>query len=224
MVLLLAPRVVRAATALMVPSGDRGVKADGSLYRSRDRGNLLGRESFMPEEPKRTLFAQAAVNLATYFEMMFEDTRVGGVCPRRPILKVPEGESTGGGRQAVQHIILKPEKPGFPTITVGWINMSNHTAQLKTYGCLEALQAQRYGGGPGVDRMSYQDFLDQVQRLCGQQSVTLTWQVEPPKGPAPVKEIRRVGRSHTFLMVFLVILLAAGLGVAAVFAYLRFFE
>jgi hypothetical protein len=74
-------------------------------------------------------------------------------------LTAPEGPSTGGGIQAMQHIRIVPRQPGHPTLVVGHANHAEGTAELRTYEHLDAVYRQRFKRALAIDRKQYEDFV-----------------------------------------------------------------
>ena len=64
------------------------------------------------------MFAQAGFDVATEFALEFIQHRVKGQDNYLPVLASPQAESTGGGKQVVQHLNLKPSNPwsGCPVV------------------------------------------------------------------------------------------------------------
>ncbi len=83
----------------------------------------------MPEY-KYTQVAQKAVSLAELFAARFERKLEGPVCFRVE-LSAPEGPSTAGGKQALQHIKLLPEGGGL-AVVIGSANTTRMTAEIRT--------------------------------------------------------------------------------------------
>lgn len=166
----------------------------------------------MSQSPPRTVFAQQAVDFSEYFGQLFGRVRIGGGCDRRPVLRAPEGMSTAGGRQAVQHIVLEPEEEGCPAVTVGWVDRIGKKARLRTWIALERLHRQRFPDLPfDVDRAGYQTFYNNARRLMESEGLVLEVESRVPRaagGP---------GRSSGggALLAVLVLLLVLLLGTAA---------
>jgi hypothetical protein len=177
-------------------------------------------------DSKRTRFAQAAADFAGLFEFTFEEVRIVGSCPRKPVLKVPEGESTGGGAAAVQHIVLEPDVRGHRAITVGWVNKANQTALVRTHGCLMQMHRQAFGDGKlGLDPAAYQHFLEQLRELCASHSIDLRLQTTPAPAPRDTLEAaKKVRRSHRAFLVLGVLMLFLLLGATGAVVYRFFFE
>jgi hypothetical protein len=73
-------------------------------------------------------------------------------------LTEPEGPSTGGGLQAMQHMRLVPRLAGHPTLVVGHANQAEKTAELRTYDHLDAVHRQRFKRPLAIDRAQYDGF------------------------------------------------------------------
>lgn len=161
---------------------------------------------------KRTQIAQAAFDFAGYFTATFSSFRVGGASVRRPALVAPQDMSTSGGKKAKQHIVLQPETPGAPVLTVGWIDLSNGQMCLRTYGCLQEMHAQRFGKQPfDLDPQTYQAFFDQANQFFARQGMRV--QIEAQSAITAPPASKSSGTKTILLAV---------VGVAAVLAILGF--
>jgi hypothetical protein len=78
-------------------------------------------------------------------------------------LTAPEGPSTAGGVQALQHVRLAPRQQGFPTLVVGHTSNTDRTAELRTYDHLDAVHRQRFKRPLALDRARYEEFLSQAK-------------------------------------------------------------
>jgi hypothetical protein len=105
---------------------------------------------------KYTQVAAKAVSLAELFDARFEQGLQGPV-PFRVELSAPEGPSTAGGKQSLQHIKLVPAVSG-PAIVIGTASTTRQAAEIRTYDHLAALYAQRFKGARiPVDVTKYQE-------------------------------------------------------------------
>jgi hypothetical protein len=94
------------------------------------------------------MFAQKALDFAQLFSITFGDKPVvSGKTSYQIQMSSPEGPSTGGGVQGVQHITLKPQAGG-EAVVVGSANKTSMTAQLRTFDLLRDIHSRR---SPGVD-------------------------------------------------------------------------
>ncbi len=112
---------------------------------------------------KYTQVAAQALSLAELFEARFA-AGVNGPVPFRIELAAPDGPSTAGGKQALQHIKLVP-RAGGPTIVIGSASTTRQTAEIRTYEHVAALYAQRFHGARvPIDVATYRDL---TQALAG---------------------------------------------------------
>jgi hypothetical protein len=106
----------------------------------------------------RTRFAVRALDFAETF-----NAGLGALSLQpaayQPQLTTPDGPSTGGGVQAVQHVRLVAARQGFPSILVGSANQRSGTAELRSFEYVEAVHRQRWKRPVPLDRNDYEDFL-----------------------------------------------------------------
>ncbi|MEO7331722.1 MAG: hypothetical protein ABI193_24315 [Minicystis sp.] len=132
-------------------------------------------------EARRTAFALAAVEFANYFDEQFGELRIGSTTPYRPELAVPQGMSTAGGAQALQHIVLQPSRQGVAPLTVGWVNRRGWTAQIRSFACLDEMHRQRFPNRRfDLDAASYQSFLARAQTFLEGQGMTVQIELNAP--------------------------------------------
>jgi hypothetical protein len=121
-------------------------------------------------ESNRTQFTLKALSLADYFKAIMGNQRVSGY---KVVLAAPDGPSTGGGKQALQHISLIPDAGG-ATITAGSANQVEKIAELRTYDHLSQLHAQRFRGKKlPLDRIAYNELLKRMQQFFAEQKLTV---------------------------------------------------
>ena len=93
---------------------------------------------------KYTLVAQKAASLTDLFASQF-DKGLDGPVHFRVELVAPDGPSTAGGKQALQHIKLVPDAGG-PAIVIGSANAPRMLAEVRTFEHISVLYAQRFHG------------------------------------------------------------------------------
>jgi hypothetical protein len=59
-------------------------------------------------------------------------------------LLAPEGLSTGGGKQALQHVRLRPRREGYADIVAGSVNLVEKHAELRTFEHALLVQQLRF--------------------------------------------------------------------------------
>ncbi|MBI4957497.1 MAG: hypothetical protein HY908_36155 [Myxococcales bacterium] len=159
---------------------------------------------------KRTQFAKLGIDFSTLFAAKFGRSRVSG---HQPILQEPPGVSTEGGRQATQHVLLRPEQPAAPTLTIGSVNLVMKTATLRTFGCLEQMHRLRYPKRRfPLDVAAYQAFLDPCAAFFQQHGMALGWESQAPVEPVALGPVSVAGRSSAaaWVLVVLIVLVLAG--------------
>ena len=109
-------------------------------------------------------------------------------------------------------------------VTVGWVNLKDQRAQLRTYNCLSAMHSQRFGGRVlDIDPGSYQQFYDQAQRLLSSQGMAVQVEDTPPpvsrsSAPPPPKKGVSAGTVIVLLLIFLVLVVGAA-GIFYMYVY-----
>ncbi|MFW5739182.1 MAG: hypothetical protein ACOC1F_02325 [Myxococcota bacterium] len=174
---------------------------------------------------KRTQFAQAAFDYSTYFASAFADTQVGGACTRKPYLVAPEGMSTAGGKMVRQHITLRPDVQGHPTLTVGAVDVSKGVATLRTFGYLRKAHMARFGNRPfDLDGTSYQAFFNHAQDFFARQGMRVDLEDETALPQAATPPAAKNNTKTIILAVIAVVVLGLLAAVAiGGFLYIRYY-
>lgn len=93
---------------------------------------------------KYTQVAAKAASLSELFDARFE-RGLDGPVHFKVALAAPDGPSTAGGKQALQHLKLVPDGGG-PAVVIGSANTTRMAAEIRTYEHIAALYAQRFRG------------------------------------------------------------------------------
>src|SRR5581483_8970836 len=168
-------------------------------------------------EQKHTAYAMQALGFADLFNVRVGDQKVGGPTPYRVEMAAPDGPSTGGGKQSVQHIKLVPDG-GQPVIVAGSADAKEKSAELRTYEYLAQAHAQRFKGAKlPLDRVQYLAFFKRAQTFLTEQgiNVTTTDASKSVETPAPKKSGMSAGA-----IVGILVVVAALVG-AAFFAVMK---
>ncbi len=117
----------------------------------------------------QTSFSVKASDFAEMFRAAVGGMRVGphGYIPD---LTKPEGPSTGGGVQALQHVRLVPPETTMPTLVVGQVNQRQGTAELRTLHYVDVMCRERFKQGAPLDPTEYANFVQTAQSFlaaCG---------------------------------------------------------
>jgi hypothetical protein len=132
----------------------------------------------------QTQFSIRATDLAESFRSTVGRLRVG---PHDyvPDMTAPEGPSTGGGVQAMQHLRLVPTQPGMPNLVVGNLNQRDGTAMLRTLPHMEAMCKARFGRGAPLDPAQYQAFLQSAQGFLAACGMRVSFEETPAALSSP---------------------------------------
>jgi hypothetical protein len=162
-------------------------------------------------EQKRTQFAMQALGFAELFNIKVGDQPVSG---HRVQLTAPEGPSTGGGKQSVQHISLIP--PGGGSVVVaGSADQVEKKAEIRTWEYLAQMHAQRFKGKTlPIDRNAYTDLVRRMQHFFSDQGLRVVMIDAPPGGAA---EPAPAGGSSKMVLVAVFLVVALAVAVAAFF-------
>jgi len=133
---------------------------------------------------ERTQFAMQAIGLAELFRYIIGPMRISAPVPYRVELSAPEGPSTGGGKQSVQHIKLIPEHGG-TTIVAGAANPVERSVELRSWNRLAEIHAQRFKGRRlPLDQMQYGQLLGKMREFFAAQGLPVVVLDSPPPGAA----------------------------------------
>jgi hypothetical protein len=114
----------------------------------------------------RTETAQEGVDFAGQFNATFSTVTVGGDYPRTAVLRAPEGMSTGGGERARQALTLEALEHAGPAIALGWVDLKQYRASLRTYARLAEMHRERTDDLVlGLDKEAYDRFCELAQNF-----------------------------------------------------------
>jgi hypothetical protein len=91
----------------------------------------------------------------------------------------PEGPSTGGGVQAMQHLRLLPPQPSMPTLVIGHLHQRDGTAELRTLDYVDAICRDRTKRGAMVDPGQYGQFLQSAEAFLAACGMRVTYSGPP---------------------------------------------
>jgi hypothetical protein len=170
-----------------------------------------------PRAALQTFHALQASDLASAFNDALKKLRIqpGDYSAE---LTAPEGPSTAGGVQAMQHLRLVSNQPGCPTLVAGHANHAEKRAELRTFEHLDAVHMQRFRRPVGIDRMQYDDFLRLAKPLLDALQLK-TVLVGPPLDLEEAVEAPPAASAGRWILAFL---LGAMVAAAAGFGMWRF--
>jgi len=157
----------------------------------------------------RTQHAIQATDLAVACNDALKKVRLepGGYAVQ---MTAPEGPSTAGGVQAMQHLKLVPSAAGYSTLVIGHANHAEGRAELRTYDHLDAIHRQRFKRPLGLDRARYEECLTLAKHILD--ALNLETSITGPPADLtdePVSGPRKRGTSKMAVVIIVAIALAA---------------
>jgi hypothetical protein len=117
-----------------------------------------------PADPAalRTRLAKKFVSLADDVNEEFNDFSIGagtwGV-----ELTAPQGMSTGGGKQALQHLRMRPKRPGYSVLVGGTVNQVEKSAELRDYAHMCMMHEVRFRKRLEITQPEWEQFLRKAE-------------------------------------------------------------
>jgi hypothetical protein len=166
----------------------------------------------------RTLFASKAMELSDMFAVKF-GTRAFDGNPRRMVKLQPPAESTGGGAQARESIVLLPVgTEGFAgALMCGWADVASKAAELRTFRSLSGMYKARNKAPLQMDEAQYNAFVAESQTFFQQEGFAVNVNDSgPPAGASsrsdmPARQSGGGGNMGMFIA-FAVVAIGLGLG------------
>lgn len=159
-------------------------------------------------EALRTRVANQAASLAETVTEGFDDFHIGAG-DHVVELAAPDGPSTGGGVQALQHLRLVPRRKGYAVVVAGSVNPVTRRAELRTFDHVSIIHEVRFGRPLEITVEEWEDFLRKAAVVMNLARVAV-FRVEPP--PELLARARQRGSrrvSMPALLVFVVVMLLA---------------
>jgi len=121
-----------------------------------------------PEKPAdpdalRTRLARKFVRLADSFTEAFRELAIGAGAAYSVELTTPQGMSTGGGKQALQHIRLLPRQQGKPVLLAGTVNQVDGRAELRDFDHISILHQVRFQSPLALTADQWEQFLRKAE-------------------------------------------------------------
>jgi hypothetical protein len=113
-------------------------------------------------EALRTRMARKFTTLADEVTECFEGFTIGGGDYIVELL-APEGLSTGGGKQALQHLRLRPRRQGYGIIVAGSVNPVEKFAELRTFEHVFLVHEIRFGKGVEITASEWEQLLRKAE-------------------------------------------------------------
>jgi hypothetical protein len=133
----------------------------------------------------QTEFSVLANDLAENFRNSVGKLRIGP-SGYTPDMTAPEGPSTGGGVQSMQHVRLLPPEPSMPTLVVGHLDQRQRTAELRTFDHVDAICRERFKQGAPFESAQYEALLESMQEFLTACGMTVR-RAGPPQKASPAE-------------------------------------
>jgi hypothetical protein len=155
---------------------------DASLVRAPDPDAL------------RTRMTRKFVSLADLVNDAFRGMPLGEAAYRVE-LTAPQGMSTGGGKQALERLLLHPRRPGFATLLAGTVNLVARQAWLRDYEHIALWHFARFKQPAPVSRQTWEEFIRRAEAVLHDAEIE-TLRMPPPREllPQPPRPLPRVWR------------------------------
>jgi hypothetical protein len=134
----------------------------------------------MPRQDLRTEYAMQAAGLADRFTEVFGRKRIGGGF--HTDMTAPDGPSTGGGVQMLQHVRLLWPKRG-PAVVMGSLDQIKMRATIRSYGYIASLAEER-GLDLSLTEADYEQLSGLVKKFFEEREVAVWFEDTPPKARA----------------------------------------
>jgi hypothetical protein len=169
----------------------------------------------MTDDP-RTQFALAAVDFVKLFNDTFGNVNLSGYTPK---LTAPEGQSTGGGVQALQHITLSNDAEG-KTFVVGSCDNVTKQAELRVYDHAASRFKQRFNKAFPVSKSAFDQLQTRFKDFLEMQAIRVGL-ARPPVAKPQAPATRKGKSSAGLWMVIAVLALLIAAGLVYYFAFYR---
>jgi len=110
----------------------------------------------------RTRQAQKFVTLSDSVTESFRDFAIGAGAWGVELTQ-PQGPSTGGGQQALQHLRMRPHRSGFSVLVAGAVNPIAKLADLRDFDHVSAMHEVRHRQPLQISQQEWEQFLRKAE-------------------------------------------------------------
>jgi hypothetical protein len=203
-----ASALAEASSGLATPNAPENTNEQAEGAAAAASAELSVRDAETPQlEALRTQLTQKFVTLADSVTDAFKEFEIGagawGV-----ELTAPTGMSTGGGKQALQHLRLSARRQGYSVLVAGTVNPIEKRAELRDFDHVAITHLVRFGHGLQITRQEWEQFLRRAEVVLNSAGIQ-SMRTPPPKELlAQQRSMQRVSRGAIVALV-VVLLLAA---------------
>lgn len=156
-----APISEPAATPRNATPADHFVPAEATLPPPAEQPASGSQEAATPDA-LRTRLARKFVSLADTMTEAFKDFAIGAGAWNVE-LTVPQGMSTGGGKQALQHVRLNPRRGGYNVFVAGTVNQVERRAELRDFDHVAIMHEVRHRSALEITSQEWEQFLRKAE-------------------------------------------------------------
>lgn len=124
-------------------------------------------------EKLRTRLARKFTTLADQVTESFGEFQIGAGWWAVE-LTAPEGMSTGGGKQMLQHLRLRPMRQGHAVLVGGVVNSVAKTAELRDHAHMDMIYRARFGRALEITSAEWEQFLRKAEVVLRQERIHTT--------------------------------------------------
>lgn len=125
------------------------------------------------EDQNHTAFAARAFRLSDLFKQAFPKPLELNGRHYNLVMMAPEGGTTGGGVQSVQHVLLVPMAPGTKFV-IASMDQLKRVAEIKRYDLQASLFQERFKGqNLPFERLAYVDVVMSVEKFFTQHGIEI---------------------------------------------------
>ena len=115
------------------------------------------------ENKAMTAFAQAALAVSDLITQKFASVRFSGNPTRVVKVEAPNVPSTGGGKQARESIVLKPENgDAAGSVAIGFLDVGIRSCEIRSHAAVAMMFEQRHKARFDVPESEYDRFLQDL--------------------------------------------------------------
>jgi hypothetical protein len=147
----------------------------------KDEPSVVVKKAPEPQDAAalRTRLAAKFVDLASDVNDAFAEFSIGAAAWAVE-LTTPQGMSTGGGKQALQHLRLRPRREGYSVLVGGTVNQVEKTAELRDYEHMRLTNEVRFRRRLEITENEWEQFLRKAEVVLEKAGVECA-RVGPPK-------------------------------------------
>jgi hypothetical protein len=154
----------------------------------------------------RTQLARKFTSLAEAVTHSFADFAIGSAAWAVE-LTPPTGPSTGGGKRALLHLILRPRRPGFQTLVGGLVNPVEKRAELRDFDHIFMVHELRFRAPLQITADEWEQFLRKAEVVLN--GAEIRSQRVPPTKDLIEQSKRKPRVSRVAIAVLVVVLVLA---------------